>query len=131
MYLERATRYAGAVEHAELALPKSSRAPEEEALARYLDGRRRALLVILDERGKSFESRAFAEMLRGLQDQGATEVVFAVGGPHGYSPEMKKRAVMSWSLSPLTMAHELAATVAAEQIYRALTILNGHPYHND
>ena len=132
MYLGRAKRY-GDVAHVELALPKKSQAPEEEALLKYMKERGpRARLVVLDERGKLLDSTAFAKTVERWRGDGAfTEVVVALGGPHGYSAELKKTALMAWSLSPMVMAHELAATVAAEQIYRAFTILAGHPYHND
>ncbi|MBI3542220.1 MAG: 23S rRNA (pseudouridine(1915)-N(3))-methyltransferase RlmH [Deltaproteobacteria bacterium] len=132
-YLKLAGRFA-TFEHAELAAPKG--VPESEsqdaALERFLEKRgSRVFLTLLDERGKPFESRDFAARVEKIKDGSFTEWVIAVGGAHGYGPELKARAQLQWSLSPLTFPHELAAAVAAEQVYRALTILAGHPYHNN
>jgi 23S rRNA (pseudouridine1915-N3)-methyltransferase len=89
------------------------------------------LLVLLDEHGKQMPSADFAQWLGRERDQGRQLIIFAIGPANGWSDESRKRAAQLLSLGPMTMAHELARVVLAEQIYRALTILAGHPYHRD
>lgn len=85
-------------------------------------------LVALDEHGKSMTTDAFAQWLGRQQDAGAG-VVFCVGGANGLSQAVKSRADLLLSLSAFTMPHRLARLVAAEQLYRAFTVLKGEPYH--
>ena len=92
-------------------------------------GRAKAILVLFDSRGKQMSSEAFAAWLGARRDEGAQHIVFAVGPADGWSDESKAKAQLLLSLGPMTMAHSLARLVAAEQIYRAFTILAGHPYH--
>jgi 23S rRNA (pseudouridine1915-N3)-methyltransferase len=87
------------------------------------------LVVLLDERGKPMNSETFAAWLGRERDEGRQLVIFAIGPADGWSAESRTRAGLLLSLGPMTMAHELARVVVAEQIYRALTILKGHPYH--
>ena len=104
----------------------------EDALLRAterLSGRSRAFLLLLDSRGKSMSSAEFATRLGGLRDGGAREVVVAVGPASGWSNDALGRADSLLSLGQMTLPHALAQVVIAEQIYRALTILAGHPYH--
>ena len=91
----------------------------------------RAFLTLLDESGKSFESREFAGRVEKIQDSSPSEWIILCGFEHGFGESVKKRAGLIWSLSPLTFPHEMAAAIAAEQIFRAFTILKKHPYHND
>jgi 23S rRNA (pseudouridine1915-N3)-methyltransferase len=74
-------------------------------------------------------SEAFAAWMGARRDQGAQQLVFAIGPASGWSDEMRSRSQLLLSLGPLTMAHALARLVLAEQLYRACTILDGHPYH--
>jgi len=83
--------------------------------------------VFLDPAGKTMDSRRFAELLRSAELE-ARDLVFLVGGHDGLPAEWKPRADLLLSLSALTMPHELARAVLAEQIYRGLTLLRGHPY---
>lgn len=83
--------------------------------------------VFLDPAGKTMDSRRFAELLREAELE-ARDLVFLVGGHDGLPADWKPRADLLLSLSPLTMPHELARAVLAEQIYRGLTLLRGHPY---
>ena len=92
-------------------------------------GRTTAVVVLLDSRGKSMSSEAFAEWMGARRDEGAQSLVFAVGPASGWSEEGRKRAHLLLSLGSLTLAHALARLVMAEQLYRACTILAGHPYH--
>ena len=86
-------------------------------------------LIALDERGKTLTSQALATMLGGLIDNGTKNAVFAIGGPDGHDPAFLERAHMKLSLGSMTLPHGLARIVLAEQLYRAATILAGHPYH--
>ena len=81
-------------------------------------------LVALDERGKDLTSRQFATLL-------AEPTAFVIGGPDGLDPAIRKRAALLLRLSALTMPHALAQVVLCEQLYRAATLLTGHPYHRD
>jgi len=86
-----------------------------------------ALKVLLDPGGRSLDSPAFIGLIE-KAERDARDVVFLIGGADGLPPEWKKRADLLLGLSPMTMPHELARVVLAEQIYRALTALRGHPY---
>lgn len=88
-----------------------------------------ATLVVLDERGKSLTSPDFAKWLRGQREAGTSEVCFVIGGPDGLDESVRKRAALVLSFGAMTMPHQLVRALLAEQIYRALTIIAGHPYH--
>jgi len=87
------------------------------------------LFVLLDERGRTMSSEGFAQWFGRERDQGRQLIVFAIGPADGWSEEARRRAGLVLSLGPMTLAHELARVVLCEQIYRALTLLAGHPYH--
>jgi 23S rRNA (pseudouridine1915-N3)-methyltransferase len=122
-YVKLAARYS-AVESAVFA--------SEEALLKSLErpGRTSAMLVALDAGGKQMSSEELAEFLRQQMERGTQELVLAVGPPDGWSDAARGRAQLMLSLGRLTLPHELARVVLAEQIYRAFTILNRHPYHS-
>jgi len=104
----------------------------EKALLEWLDrrtGRTAAALVLLDSRGRQMTSEDFASWLGARRDQGTQHLVFAVGPASGWSDAARGRAELLLSLGPMTMGHALARLVMAEQLYRAFTILTGHPYH--
>jgi 23S rRNA (pseudouridine1915-N3)-methyltransferase len=104
----------------------------EEALLDWLQrqqGRTPAVAVLLDSRGKQMSSEIFASWLGTRRDEGAQHIVFAIGPASGWSETARGRANLLLSLGTMTMAHALARLVMAEQIYRAFTILTGHPYH--
>ncbi len=86
-------------------------------------------LIALDERGKSLTSDMFASLVGRLRDSGAPELALAIGGPDGHGAALMARADAKLCLGPMTMPHGLARIVLAEQLYRAATILAGHPYH--
>jgi 23S rRNA (pseudouridine1915-N3)-methyltransferase len=88
-----------------------------------------ASLVVLDPTGKSFSSEGFAAYLRSLTDSGSKSCAFLIGGPDGHGPEVLAAASVKLSLGSLTLPHGLARVVLTEQLYRAATILIGHPYH--
>ncbi len=87
-------------------------------------------LVLLDSRGKQFSSEEWAGFLGNYQDQNPLPLVFAIGPADGFSEVARKAAQYTISLGRITIAHELARIVLLEQIYRAFTILQGHPYHS-
>jgi 23S rRNA (pseudouridine1915-N3)-methyltransferase len=86
-------------------------------------------LVLLDERGKEFNSIAFAEHLNALESR-VNHLLFVIGGPYGFSEAVCKRADESMALSRLTFSHQLVRIIFMEQLYRAYTILKGEPYHH-
>ena len=88
-----------------------------------------ALTVLLDVGGQTlWSSEELAEQLEGWQNRSIKEVAFVIGGHLGASEEVRARAQVRWSLSPLTLTHEMARVVVAEQLYRAFTITRGLPY---
>ncbi|MBE6318544.1 MAG: 23S rRNA (pseudouridine(1915)-N(3))-methyltransferase RlmH [Bacteroidales bacterium] len=89
------------------------------------------VVVLLDERGKEYTSREFANYLDRKMVTVAKNIVFIIGGPYGFSQEMYDRANEKLSLSKMTFSHEMIRLFFVEQIYRAMTILRGEPYHHD
>ena len=105
---------------------------DEAALLRAVErsaGRVPATLVIFESRGVMLSSEEFAGRLAGFRDTGRQSVVLAIGPASGWSAAARERAEGMISLGMMTLPHALAQAVVAEQIYRALTILAGHPYH--
>jgi 23S rRNA (pseudouridine1915-N3)-methyltransferase len=122
-YLKRISRYVAAESH---------EMSDEEALLELSagkSGRTRPVVVLLDARGRQFTSEEFAELLRDQQDRGTQHLFFAVGPADGFSDKARGAADLILSFGKMTLAHELARIVLLEQIYRAFTILKGHPYH--
>lgn len=107
-------------------LADSDVAGEGKAILRELDRARGAKVVVLSEEGKLFSTADFAGFLKKCD----TRVVFVVGGPFGLAPEVKARADLLWSLSPLTFTHELARLLLLEQLYRASNFNAGGGYHH-
>lgn len=91
--------------------------------------RRAPRMIMLDSRGKLWSSEAFAGWVSKQRDEGIQQLVFAIGPADGWSAHAYEKADLLLSLGPMTFPHELAAVVLAEQIYRAFTIIEGHPYH--
>lgn len=123
-YIERCGRY----------LPCESQTFDDESA--FMDwltkqtGRGPAYLILLDSRGQQFSSEEFAARFGDLRDGGSQRLVVAVGPADGWSAAALHRASLLLSLGRMTLPHQLARVVAAEQVYRALTILAGHPYHS-
>ncbi len=92
-------------------------------------GRSQPYLILLDSRGRSLSSEQFAVSLRDLRDTGTQELILAIGPADGWSTAARSMAGQLLSFGPMTLPHELALVVLAEQTYRALSILAGHPYH--
>ncbi len=89
------------------------------------------LVILLDEKGKEFTSREFAQKLNNYQNNSIKRVCFLIGGAYGFSEEMYNRAQEKLSLSKMTFTHQMIRLFFVEQIYRADQILQGKPYHND
>jgi 23S rRNA (pseudouridine1915-N3)-methyltransferase len=123
-YIERAARY----------LPCDSQLFDSEAdVLQWLErqsGRSPAYAVLLDSRGQQYSSEEFATHLGRIRDEGTQRLVLAIGPADGWSPAARQRANLLFSLGRITLPHQLARVVLAEQVYRALTILAGHPYHS-
>jgi 23S rRNA (pseudouridine1915-N3)-methyltransferase len=106
---------------------KTRMAEEAEKLAsRVPEG---AHVVLLDAKGKGMTSEEFADMLGALRDAGTKDLAFVIGGPDGLAPLPGKKSGRSLAFGPQTWPHLLVRAMLAEQVYRALTILAGHPYH--
>jgi 23S rRNA (pseudouridine1915-N3)-methyltransferase len=88
-----------------------------------------AVLIAFDERGKSLSSEAFAQKIAAWRDEGRAAVAFAIGGPDGFDGRVRAAADLVLSFGSLTLPHQLVRVLVVEQLYRALTILAGHPYH--
>jgi 23S rRNA (pseudouridine1915-N3)-methyltransferase len=88
-----------------------------------------AIVVLLDGRGKRLSSEELARWIGQMRDSGQQKIVFAIGPADGWSDAERARASLLLSLGPMTLPHELARVVLSEQVYRAFTILAGHPYH--
>lgn len=95
-------------------------------LAKIGDG---ATVVALDETGKALTSAALAKLLETYRDRGVGDLAFVIGGADGHGAAVNERAALKLALGPMTLPHGLARIVLAEQLYRAVTILSGHPYH--
>lgn len=106
-----------------------SRAAEEEVVLSSLSAADR--LILFDEAGKRLDSRAYAKYLEGLQHGGGSRIVLLVGGAYGFGESLYARAEGRVRLSDMTLTHQMARLLAAEQVYRAYSILRGLPYHND
>ena len=122
-YLKRIARHVPTESHelpAEASLLK---------LAEHTSGRTKPVLILLDARGRQFTSEEFAQVLRDQQDRGTQNLLFAIGPANGFSDQARHAADLILSFGKMTLAHELARIVLLEQIYRAFTILKGHPYH--
>jgi 23S rRNA (pseudouridine1915-N3)-methyltransferase len=126
-YLKRISRY---VSTEGLALRDEAALLEMCGRSAGTKGGTKSTLVLMDSRGKEFSSEQFAKFLGDYQDRNPLPLIFAVGGADGFSDTARAEAQHTISLGKMTLAHELARVVLLEQVYRALTILKGHPYHS-
>jgi len=124
LYLKRAAPYA----------PTTHRLfPSEAKLLDFMEdssSRTRPALWLADSRGQQLSSEDLAAALGSVQDSGTQQLVLAIGGADGWSPAGLQRADKKVAFGRITLPHELAAVITAEQLYRALTIRAGHPYHS-
>ncbi|MES2307909.1 MAG: 23S rRNA (pseudouridine(1915)-N(3))-methyltransferase RlmH [Verrucomicrobiota bacterium] len=104
--------------------------PEGEAKS-FLEATPKMRRVLLDEKGKSYSSRAFAEQLQTWYEQHPLAIAFMIGSADGHANSLRKETPHLISLSTLTFPHEMALLLLSEQLYRAHSILSRHPYHRD
>jgi len=133
LYVDRATAAGrslglGPVEVIEVESRKPGKAAEADALRPHLAD---SHVIACDERGNARASRAFAEEIGVLRDRGVRRLVFLIGGADGLDPELVRAAQGTLAFGPQTWPHALARAMLAEQIYRAVSILAGSPYHRD
>ena len=133
LYVDRATAAGralglGPVEVVEVEARKPGKAAEADALRPHLEG---AQIIACDEHGQARPSRAFAAEIARLRDDGARRLVFLIGGADGLDPGLLAAAHGKLAFGPQTWPHALARVMLTEQIYRAVTILAGGPYHRD
>lgn len=132
LYAEYIRRLLWKVELKELELkkdlPAQKRKEEEGALLLAAAGKAR--IIALDEHGKTLSSREFATEMKRAQDE-AEDVAFVIGGADGLAKEVLARAKLSLSFGRMSWPHMLVRPMLAEQLYRAHTLLTGHPYHRD
>lgn len=88
-------------------------------------------LIICDENGRQFKSRDFAKIISDFGVTGDSDLTFVIGGADGLAPEILKKAALKISFGLMTLPHLMVRAILAEQLYRAQTILEGHPYHRD
>ena len=126
-YLKRISRY----------VPAEGLALRDEAALLELSGRSagtrgaaKSTLILMDSLCKEFSSEQFAKFLGDYQDRNPLPLIIAIGGADGFSDAARSAAQHTISLGKMTLAHELARVVLLEQVYRAFTILKGHPYHS-
>jgi len=98
---------------------------EATALLAHADG----YIIALDESGQQHSSKSMAQAIDELELRGVSRVTLLIGGPDGHTSDLKAKTDTAWSMSLLTLPHELARLVLLEQLYRAETIRAGHPYH--
>lgn len=116
-------------EHPESRASSANTRKREEAKALLGGLGDRAVLVALDERGKTLDSERFADRIAGWRDAGHPGLLLAIGGADGLDGSIRERADLTLSFSPMTWPHQIVRILAAEQLYRATTILSAHPYH--
>lgn len=132
-YVDRATNAGralglGPVEVIEVESRKPGKSAEAWALQSHLAD---AHVIACDEHGQARASRAFAEEIATLRDRGMRRLVFLIGGADGLAPELLAQANGKLAFGPQTWPHAMARAMLAEQVYRAVTILGGSPYHRD
>jgi 23S rRNA (pseudouridine1915-N3)-methyltransferase len=101
---------------------------DADAALKKLDADRAATAILLDAGGRIIDSNAFAKWLGELRDRGTRQLIFVCGDAGGFPEALRARVPQKLSLSPMTLSHELARVVLAEQLYRAFAILSGSPY---
>jgi len=104
-------------------------AKKEEAELFLSKIRKDDFLIVLDERGKDYTSPGLAELLERESTMGRSSFVFAIGGAHGWHESVRQRANIVLSLSRLTFPYQMVRLILTEQIYRAMTLIKGIPYH--
>lgn len=135
IYLKRLVHYTK-VDYIEIPvkIPKSAKEKdvkqlESKAFLKHLSTS--DTIILLDERGKKFNSISFSKWLEKFMLNSTKSIVFLVGGPYGFSDEVIKRSSQKISLSEMTFSHQMIRLFFVEQLYRGFTILKGEPYHHE
>ncbi|WP_181705002.1 23S rRNA (pseudouridine(1915)-N(3))-methyltransferase RlmH [Chthonobacter rhizosphaerae] len=136
-YLDRAAKSGRAigitaVASREIAESRAARAEarkDEEAAALLADLPDGAVTIALDEGGETIDSARFAALVGSARDRSVPALVLLIGGADGHGPALLARASLKVAFGRLTFPHQIVRILAAEQVYRAITILSGHPYH--
>lgn len=136
-YLDRATATGkplglsdfSVIEQTESRASSASARKTEEAKAISAALPDRSVVIALDERGKAMASEPFARKIGDWRDAGRSALVLLIGGADGLDAGLREKADLVLSFSPMTWPHQMVRMMAAEQLYRATTILSGHPYH--
>lgn len=136
-YLERANASGKALSLSPIEVSEIPESPARSAAKRKADEAKallaaipqKAKLVALDERGKTIDSEDFAKKLARYRDDGAAATALLIGGADGLDDTLRKKADLILSFGAATFPHQIVRILLAEQIYRAITILSGHPYH--
>ncbi len=136
-YIERANAAGKSLSLSPLEVIEVPESPAQTAMKRKSDEARallaavpeKAKLIALDERGKSISSEDFAKKLARFRDDGASATVFLIGGADGLDRALDKKSDLTIGYGAATFPHQIVRILLAEQIYRAVTILSGHPYH--
>ncbi len=113
------------IDESRLADAAARKAEEAVAIRRHANGR----IIVLDERGDAMGSEAFAALVGGWKDAGESATTLIIGGPDGLDAGLRQAADRALCFGAMTWPHQLVRVMALEQIYRAMTILSGHPYH--
>ncbi len=116
------------LKNAKILRQEQQKQAEGELILKQIDAS--TMLILLDEHGKEYRSIDFAERISKLQSAGRN-VTFVVGGPYGFSEAVYQRAEGKISLSQMTFSHQMIRLIFIEQLYRAMTILKGEPYHHE
>ncbi|MBX7136335.1 MAG: 23S rRNA (pseudouridine(1915)-N(3))-methyltransferase RlmH [Oligoflexia bacterium] len=106
--------------------PEQQKKKEAELLRKHIESS--DFLALLEPTGKQFSTTSFSAWVRKRQEAAAKQLIFAIGGPHGWDAELLEESKAQIALSSLTFTSELALVVLAEQLYRAFSIIKGHPY---
>lgn len=109
--------------------PVLQKEKEGKTMLKYIP--KNAYVIILDEKGKEYGSLEFSDFISRKMLHGISHLCFLIGGPYGFSSEIRERARFSLSLSKLTFSHQMVRLFFVEQVYRAFTIIKGEPYHHE
>lgn len=117
------------IEESKSRRPEDRKRDEAKEIRALLASLHVSHFIVFDESGENLTSAAFAQKLERLRDGGTNHLALILGGPDGLDPDLRTEAVLRIAFGGMTWPHQLARIMAAEQIYRALTLMAGHPYH--
>jgi 23S rRNA (pseudouridine1915-N3)-methyltransferase len=123
--------FTGVTETIESRAKEAALRKHDEALKLHETLQPGTVLVLLDERGNAPSSAGFAAIISKHRDSGTRSMVFAIGGPDGHDPELRTKAQHVIAFGAMSFPHQIMRILLAEQLYRAVTILSGHPYHRE